>query len=322
MRRILPLVLLFSVFSFSAAHAQYNVFNEVDCELIDVYNDVNMGSHVSPLAHSEAEMAYMRKVKRNERNFFETKNGLYFTQYSYNNWAEGGSNSVNGKLSSLTKHVYKNKKLSVDSYLNMAYGLNYQGANKQKTEDYFELNSDISHVIWNRWSYTFGLNIKSQFTKTYKKDRTDYLSTFFAPGTVKPYAGFRYTYDARRTIMISPLSANMLFVLDPKLSDAGSFGITPGKKMKANVGIYLNVQWEEKLTKDGLLKYKTNLQSFYDYKGLPNLSWENWIDYSILRFFSVNLYVRAVYDEKIDAQDPWQLKESFGIGITYNFKNK
>lgn len=321
MKRIL-LTIFSLLFMVPVAQAQYTVFDEADGEIINVYNEVNINRNVFLEAHSEAELAYLRKKRRNEKNFFETKNGLYLTQYSYNNWAEGGSNSVTGKASSQTKHIYKNKKMTVDSYFNAIYGLNYQGSNRQKTDDNFELNSNISYVIWGRWSYTFGLNVKSQFTKTYNKDHTDYLSTFFAPGTVKPYAGFLFTLSPKRTIMISPLAANMLFVLDDKLSKAGSFGITPGKKFQADVGIYLNIQWEENITKNGLLKYRTNLQSFYDYKGVPNLSWENWIDYNVFKFFSLNLYVKAIYDKKIFPEKPWQLKESFGIGLAYNFKNK
>lgn len=314
---------LISLFLLSpAVKAQYTVFNEADGELINVYSDVNISRNVFLAAHSEAELDYLRKKRRNEKNFFETKNNLYLTQYSYNNWAEGGSNSVTAKASSQTKHSYKYRKMTVDSYFNAAYALNYQGANKQKKEDNFELNSNISYVIWNKWSYTFGLNIMSQFTRTYNSAHTDYLSTFFAPGTVKPYAGFLFTLSPKRTIMISPLAANMLFMLDDKLSQAGSFGITPGKKLQADVGIYLNVQWEENLTKNGLLKYRTNLQSFYDYRGVPNFSWENWVDYSVLRFFSIGLYVKAIYDKKINPEQPWQLKESFGIGLAYNFKNK
>lgn len=305
-----------------AAQAQYTVFNEADGEIINVYNDVKIDRNVFLDAHSEAELAYLKKKRRNEKNFFETKNSLYLTQYSYNNWAEGGSNSVTGKASSQTKHVYKNKKMTIDSYFNAAYALNYQGSNKQKKEDNFELNSNISYVIWNKWSYTFGLNIMSQFSRTYNTAHTDYLSAFFAPGTIKPYAGFLFTLSPKRTIMISPLAANMLFVMDDKLSKAGSFGITPGKKMQADVGIYLNVQWEENLTKNGQLKYKTNLQSFYDYRGVPNFSWENWVDYGILKYFSIGLYVKAIYDKKIDPEQPWQLKETFGIGLSYNFKNK
>lgn len=321
MKKILLTLISFFLFV-PLVKAQYTVFNEASGEVINVYNAVEIDRNVFLKVHSMAELDYLQKKQRNERNFLETKNNLYLTQYSYNNWAEGGSNSITARVSSQTNHSYKHKKMTIDSYFNAAYGLNYEGSNKQKKEDNFELNSNVSHVIWNRWSYTFGLNIKSQFTRTYNSERTDYLSTFFAPGTIKPYAGFLFTLGPKRTIMISPLSVNMLFVMDDKLSQAGSFGITPGKKLQADVGIYLNAQWEEKLTKGGQLKYKTNLQSFYDYRGTPNLSWENWIDYDVFKFFSIGLYVKVIYDKKINSAQPWQLKESFGIGLAYNFKNK
>ena len=354
-RKLLLMLSIMAVMFSPAAFAQYTIQAEsgTSGSLLRELTPINVGDTLVFEALNDAQHKFQRKLIRQERNFFETKNALLLSQFAFMNWADGGFPSYNGKFSSQSKHVYTKGNMSVNSYLNAGFAMGSQQIqipgtdNKKtqmvKTDDFWEINSDYSRLIWGKWYYTFGVNLKSQFSVThdFKNDidqegnPTKYVSAFFAPATLKPYAGFTFKYDAKRTIMLSPVAGNMVFVLDRYLADQGGFGPEKGKMFKANLGLYINIQWEEKLLRNGFLTYRTSIQSFlsyYEFSWPPNLSWESWLDFNISKYFNVNLYARFIYDKTIADQrtannngvkvSPWQIKESLGFGITYNFKNK
>ncbi len=329
------LILLVTLFVVCKANAQYTI-NErksVDTK-IDTVATKNIRSFELDV-NTPAYQRFLRQQKWHDRNFFETNNALTITQFGYINSASG-ENSFNGRLSSLTTHVYQNDDMVVASYLNASYGMGQTDGELTKLTDNFQLNSELGYVLYNKWNYAFGLNLTSQFTKTYTDQtvRENYSSKFFAPANLKPYIGLTYQVNTQRKITISPISGNLLMVLDDSLSNIGAFGIEAGNKFKLTGGALLNVQWNADLLKDGLVKYRTTFQTFWDYNSPPNVDWENWIEFRMLNLFTVNFYLRLIYDESIDimvdgpdgtevvSNSHLQLRQSLGFGISYIFKNK
>lgn len=322
----LPLTVL-SQYSISE---KADVSAKVDSLSGSIRDDINLD------IKTKAYYRYMRNKKLLDRNFLESINTLNLTQMAYDNWSGGGENSFNAKLSTRTQHVYHIDKLAIDTYFNATYSMGQTDKQIVKLDDAFQLNSDISYVLYNKWNYTFGINLASQFSKTYndneKKDL--YKSRFFAPANLKPYFGFTFKVSDNQKITLAPISGNVLMVFDDSLSNIGAFGVEKGKKAKLSVGAYFNGQWGFNITKNGALKYKTIVQSFWDYDSTPNLNWENWIDFTVFKLFSINFYFRMVYDEKVvvkvkdsdgkmvESDSFLQIKESLGFGISYNFKNK
>lgn len=330
---ILSIAPLFAIGQYTISE-KANVTSRIDTSKLVIYDNINIK------ANTEAYSRFLKRKRRHERNFVETINALYITQYAYNNWDKGGENSFNGKFTTRSQYIYHVDKLAIDTYFNASYGMSRADTITTKTEDKFEINSDISYVLYKRWNYTFGINLASQFTRTYTNtnSRDEYRSSFFAPANIKPYFGFTYKVSDSQKVTFAPLSGNVLLVLDDSLSAKGAFGIDKGKKAKLSVGAYLNCQWSYDITRNGLLKYKTIIQCFSDYKTAPNVNWESWLDFTVFKFFSINLYVNLIYDNKIIVQKKvigdngteefvnspsrFQLKQTLGFGIAYNFRNK
>lgn len=268
-----------------------------------------------------------RQEKRLKHNFFETKTSITFNQFSYMNWSGGGENSYNGKFTTLNTHAYTNKKLSVDSYFNASIGLGERDNELWKTEDNLELNSVINYQLWGKWTYSFGLNFTTQFAAGYS-DNNVFTSDFFSPATLKPFLGVSYRHSDTQIITIAPLSGNLLFVCDKELSLQGAFGVEKGKIFKPTIGGYINIQWTQPIDRKGFLSYKANLQTFFDYgfKSAPVLGWESWLNLDVFKYLTVGIYVNVVFNDKIARQDGhntfWQVKQSIGISVSYNFKNK
>ena len=114
-----------------------------------------------------------------------------------------------------------------------------------------------------------------------------------------------------------------------------------GKKFKPNVGMLLRVQWTQSVLKDkqtgkDIITYRADGQGFYDYKNVPTLDLQQWIDISVLKYLSLNFNCRLIFDDQISrikepatATTPavmrsgfWQFSEVLGIGVSYKFANK
>ncbi len=334
MKRIIFVILVFVGLA-NISYAQFTIKEKknVQAQLDTVSKSSIKNFEID--ANTPAYRRFLRKQRWHEKNFFETINSLTFTQHGYHNWPNG-ENTFNGMISTQTSYVHQAEKMVLVSFFNASYSLGQSDGELNKLADNLQFNTEIGYALYKQWSYTLGLNLTSQFTKTYNNDvtRDTYSSNFFAPANLKPYIGFTYSQNTQRKITISPLSGNMLFVLDDSLSNAGAFGVDVGKKFKLTGGAFVNAQWDFNLVKNGLVKYRTVFQGFWDYKTAPDYTWEHWIDIAFLKMFTVNFYVRAVYDEDIivmvDGPDGTevpsgsflQIRQSLGFGIKYQFRNK
>jgi len=283
--------------------------------------------------------------------------GLNLNQASFNNWTAGGVNSV--AFSGLAKSSanYKMDKLTWNSNLNLMYGMvKNQGETLKKGEDIIELISVLGTDITKTWAFTGYISFRSQFAEGYDKDNdTIRISKFMAPGYLTLSPGFRYKPNDWFYIMLSPVTAKFTFVMDQTLADQGSFGVTPaeydsidGSRVKVkdgeNVLIYLGPFIEAYIKKEVSkgLTYESRLNIMYTFLNRDNLqpfdadmSWENFLNYSIAKYFSLSVFLHFVYlpgqpTIKFDNVDGVavpkavpnrhiQVKETLGIGIIYTF---
>ncbi len=318
-----------------AADAQHSISSQRKTQGAKV--DTIKFAGVKTLATEANTPAYQRFLKRErwrEKNFVETINKLTFNQFGYVNWLNG-NNNFNGTISSQSTYVHQAENIVIASYLNASYSLGRNDGVTVKSTDYLRLNNDVGYVIYNKWSYTLGLNLSTQFSKTYvdQELRTTYRSKFFAPATLNPYLGLTYVESSLRKITVSPISGNLLMVLDDSLSNAGAHGVEPGKKLKLTAGALISARWNFDLTKNGMVKYRTTFESFWDYNSPPRLTWDHWIDVTY-KMFTFAFHVRALYDEgvtimkdgpdgtQIASSSHLQIQQDISFGISYTFRNK
>jgi hypothetical protein len=280
--------------------------------------------------------------------------GLNLNQASFSNWTAGGVNSV--AFSALGKFSgnYKKNKLSWNNNLNLLYGMvKNQGETLKKSDDNIELISVVGTDISKYWAFTGYLSYRSQFADGYDKDNdTIRISKFMAPGYLTLSPGFRYKPVEWFYIILSPATARFTFVMDQTLANQGSFGVTPAEKDTngviikngENILIYFGPFMEAYMKKEVAkgLTFESRLKILYTFINRDNLepydadvTWENFLNYSIAKYFSVSLFLHFVYlpgqpTIKFDNFDGVavpkavpnrhiQIKETLGIGITYTF---
>ena len=161
------------------------------------------------------------------------------------------------------KHVWGN---TVD----LGYGFNLNGkssdASFTKTNDKIELTTAYGYELHKnkKWYLTVLANFRSQFAPGYNyPDDSTIISKFLAPGYLIAGVGITYAPKNWFYLYISPASGRFTFVNDSALSAAGSFGVDPGKKMRAEMGAYLRTDLNKDLAKN--INLSTTLELFTDY---------------------------------------------------------
>ena len=129
-------------------------------------------------------------------------------------------------------------------------------------------------------------------------------------------------------LFLSPLTGKSTFVLDDSLSNAGAFGVDPGKNMRNEFGGFLKMAFTKDIWKNVTLNSKLDL--FSNYAEEPqniDVNWEVLVSMKVNKFLSANINTRLIYDddtkyideEGVERGARVQFKEVLGIGLSYKF---
>jgi hypothetical protein len=312
----------------------------------NIFTSIILFIGVSVLAYSQVTEAEKKLRTITADTAQGWKNGgifsVSFAQTSLKNWAAGGQNSVaiNGIYSAFAN--YKKGKSVWDNSLEIGYGLLKQGkgSNYMKTDDKIDFLSKYGKEAFKNFYYAALFNFKTQMTPGYNYPNDSVkISNLFAPAYILGALGMDFKPNGYFSAFIAPVTAKFTIVNDRLLSDAGAFGVTPGKKLKSEIGGYLRVIYSRNDFKAELLKnvsFTTKIDLFSNYLDKPqniDVSWETLIAMKVNKYLSVNFNTHLLYDDntkiKVDRNkdgilDPVpgsrvQFKEILGVGFSYKF---
>jgi len=266
------------------------------------------------------------------------------SQTSLTNWAAGGQNSVaaNGLFSFFANYTH-NKSVWVNN-LDLGYGILKQGQEDKarKTDDKFEFLSKYGQEAFKNFYYAVLFNFRTQMAPGYNyPDVTNKISDFMAPGYMVLALGMDYKPNPYFSAFIAPVTSRLTFVNNKMLSDAGAFGVTPGKKSLNEFGGYIRAVYSKNDFKSEFLKnvsFTSKIDLFSNYADKPQnivVNWETLLAFKVNKFISASINTQLIYDDKIKIlkdtngngiPDPGesygpraQFKEILGVGFSYNF---
>lgn len=274
------------------------------------------------------------------------KGGVFainLSQTSLTNWSAGGENSfaVSGIFSGFAN--YKRNNSVWTNSLDLGYGLVRQGnTGYRKTDDKFDFLSKYGYEAFKNVYYAVLLDFKTQMAPGYNyPDVTNKISDLFSPAYLVIALGMDYKPGNHLSAFIAPLTAKFTFVTDQKLSDAGAFGVTPGKKSLSEFGGYIRAIYTKNNFKNEFLKnvsFTSKVDLFSDYIKNPQnivVNWETLIALKVNKYISANFNTQLIYDDKIlipsdrngdgiigpgeGVRSKIQFKEILGVGFSYNF---
>jgi hypothetical protein len=267
--------------------------------------------------------------------------GINLAQTSLTNWAAGGQNSlaING-ISSLFANLKRGKSVW-DNSLDLGYGLLKQGSNPDfmKTDDKIDLLSKYGREAFKNFYYAALVNFKTQMTPGYNYPNDSVkISDLFAPAYLLGAIGMDYKPNTHFSAFLAPLTSKFTFVTDKVLSDAGAFGVDPGKSVKSEIGGYIRVIFTKNDFKSEFMKnisLTSKIDLFSNYLDSPqniDVSWESLIAMKVNKYISVTFNTHLIYDDNtkisidtnedgiIDYKGPrTQFKEILGVGFSYKF---
>jgi hypothetical protein len=269
---------------------------------------------------------------------------INMAQTSLTNWAAGGDNSIayNGIFSLFAK--YKKNKNAWDNTLDIGYGTMKQGkedAEYRKTDDKIDFLSKYGREARKNLYYAALLNFKTQMQPGYKyiNDTNKIeISNWLAPAYTIGAIGMDYRPNNNLSAFLAPLTSKITIVDDQRLSQAKSFGVDSGKKLKTELGGYIRIIYSKNDFKSEILKnvsFTTKIDLFSNYLENPqniDINWETLISLKVNKYIIVNFNTQLVYDDNIkisidkdkngipESTGPKiQFKEILGIGFSYNF---
>ncbi len=262
---------------------------------------------------------------------------LNFSQLSLTNWAAGGSNNISGNALVKLSPDYDDGTIQWDNDLVLGFGLISQGKEPtRKSDDQIELSSKFGYRASKNWFYSAMLHFKTQFAEGFNEDDPENrikISNFMSPGYLSLALGMDYKPNEKFSLLLSPVSGKMTFVLDDELSEAGSYGLEPGKKVRAELGATVKAAYKNEILKNVVLDTKIDL--FSNYLENPHwidVNWDLLLTLKVNEYISASLMTQLIYDRDIEFgidttgdgeydtfESRVQFKELLGIGFAYNF---
>lgn len=258
---------------------------------------------------------------------------LGFSQVSLSNWAAGGNNSVSGNIIVNLHANFIGTKDSWENGISMGYGLLKQNkSDVQKTDDNLEFTSKYGRKATKNWYYAGLVNFKTQFAGGYDLPNDSVrISSFMAPGYLLGALGMDYKPVTYFSLFVSPVTSKTTFVLDEKLSNAGSFGVDAGEKIRNEFGGYLRANFSKDIMEN--VKLTSSLGMFSNYLDNPeniDVNWEMLLLMKVNKYITVSLNTNLIYDHDItitrdsngdgnnDVNGPrTQFKEILSVGFSY-----
>ncbi len=265
---------------------------------------------------------------------------LTFNSVTLSNWAAGGENSETGTVLFNTHLNYKKDKVSWENLIDFGYGLTKQGTEDYiKSEDKIYLLSKYGYQASKRWYYTGLIDFKSQFDKGYDDPHAESpikISDLMSPAYVNLSIGMDFKPSDNFSMYISPLTSRFTIVKDKNLSEAGAFGVNPGKTVREEYGAYLKLAAKKTdLVKN--VNFSSRLDLFSNLTENPqniDVDWEVVFDMKINSFLTAIAKFNLFFDDDVAYMEEQtvgdktvlvergarvQTKTLIGFGLSYKF---
>ncbi len=250
--------------------------------------------------------------------------GLNFTQVNLSQWAQGGENSIALSSNANLFANYIKGKVDWQNSLDLAYAMIKSGnALLKKSDDKIDFTSKYSRKFSDHWLYGMLTNFKSQFAPGYNfPNDSSVVSKFFSPAYIILAIGLTYKPVDYFEVFISPATGKWTFVNDKFLSDAGAYGVDPGKTIRPEFGAYLNMKFKKDIMEN--VNFTTKLELFNNYTDKDknnaekvDVNWENMLTLKVNKFITASITTQLIYDANVVERT--QFKETIGVGFGYKF---
>lgn len=239
--------------------------------------------------------------------------GVNMTQTSFDNWAQGGENSVAWQVNLNFNFTNEQEKTSWANSGKFTYGQTKTGdAESQKSIDEMKLESVLTYKHGQYLNPYVAATGESQFTPGYEYDPKVEISRFMDPGYFRESAGLGYKPN-------ETIKTRLGVALKQTITDKYSLRYTgdADETMKNEVGAESVTDLNWKITETTALTSKLELFSALKAFDETDVNWDNVLVTKISKYFNVNFNLKLFYDKDVSAKR--QIKQSLALGFSYTF---
>ena len=244
--------------------------------------------------------------------------GLNGSQASYNNWSQGGVNTISVTASTVFNARYRKGQFAYALATNFKYGKSrLEDEGTRKTDDRIAVNNKFSYLFEDeRWSAFGNINFSTQFDQgfDYSTEPPTLISRFFAPAYFTQIAGISFQPKDYFTAEAG-LAMKETIVSDTDLSNR--YGLEPGESFRFEPGYSLAMNFEKKIISNVRLissvETFTNLERHVDN---TDVNFSNELIGKINNYLNMSFQFVMVYDS--DFSKELQVKQVLSAGISYS----
>ncbi len=244
--------------------------------------------------------------------------GINVSQVSFNNWSQGGENSILWTIFTNMNTKYTNNEWKLSNNLKMAYGRSKIGSSDYRTNDNeLYLESIVSYNI--KWSVDpyFSNTVRTGLSEgfDYKTGSGISVSNFFDPGYITQSLGF--TYNTSK-YFITRVGVGLQEVFTNKYRNYTDDPTTTTELEAFKLDTGIECVSDAKMDIDENLLYQSKLRLFTRFTSLDvwDVRWDNVITAKVTKYLNVNFNILVLYEK---SQSPkTQMKEALQMGLTYS----
>ena len=244
------------------------------------------------------------------------------SQAHYNNWSEGGVNSISGTASTVFTKLYREDRFTYGFRVHLRYGQSKLNGNDiRKNDDLISIRNRITYELSEGSIYsTYGaVQFRTQFSKGFDYGKAtaggdSLISGWFAPAylieglglTIKPSENFSAEIGA---------ALKQTIVTDKKLYE--QYRIENDQGYRSEGGLTFGAQYKTELMEN--TSFVTSVETFTNFLRPINetdVFWANQIIGKINKYLNTTFQFELRYDH--DYSKEIQLKQIFAAGIIVN----
>lgn len=241
------------------------------------------------------------------------------SQASYNNWSEGGVNTVSGTFSTVFSKLYRKDQLSYGFRTNLRYGQSRIDGDTRKSDDLISIRNRVTYDLkeGGKVAAYGAIQFKTQFADGY-----DYgagalgedvlISGFMAPAYFIEGAGLEYSAN-KNLQMQGGLALKQTIVSD---DDLISF-YNMDENFRSEGGLTTGITYQNTLAEN--IQYSSSLETFTNFLMPINetdVFWANEIIGQINSVVSASFQFELRYDN--DFSSEIQIKQVLSAGVSVN----
>ncbi|MGD8426682.1 MAG: DUF3078 domain-containing protein [Balneolaceae bacterium] len=245
--------------------------------------------------------------------------GLNGAQAAYNNWSQGGVNTISITASTVYNMKYRKNRFAYAFATNLKYGkAKLEGQGTRKTDDRIAVNNKFSYLFSDdSWSAFGNINFNTQFDQGFDYNVPDgeapiLISKFFAPAYFTQIAGIAYT-PTDYFFAEAGLAMKETIVTDTSLSTR--YGLNAGDKFRFEPGYSIALNFEKKVFSSVRLissvETFTNLRRHIDN---TDINFSNELIGKINDFMNMSVQYVMIYDS--DYSRKVQIKQVLSAGVS------